>query len=157
MGKEGNNGIEHIYVFYQGTSMACPHVAGIAALMKSLAGNMTPDAFDAYIQNFAIVNDIGASGRDDFYGFGVIDALKAVQAVQGGASIPSVLQAYPGNLDFGWAADTATITISSTGSDDVPVSMRVKTSPAQADAGYHYVLLLDPDTWDTIGEKGGGR
>lgn len=209
LGKESNNGIEHTYVFYQGTSMACPHVAGVAALMKGLDGNMTPDAFDSYIQNFAIVNDIGASGRDDFYGFGVIDALKAVQAVQGGSSIPSVLQAYPGNLDFGWAADTATITISNTGSDAVPVtgvtdtvswltitpgdidsngagkytvsvdrsglsdgwydgqinftssvnavtvtvSMRVNTSPALADAGYHYVLLLDPDTWDTIEQK----
>ena len=27
LGKENDNGIEHTYVFYQGTSMACPHVA----------------------------------------------------------------------------------------------------------------------------------
>jgi len=44
---------------------------------------------------------------------------------------------------------TATITfISSENTVAVPVSMKVETSVITGDAGHHYVLLLDPDTFE---------
>ncbi|MBW2229141.1 MAG: S8 family peptidase [Deltaproteobacteria bacterium] len=72
------------YVFYQGTSMAAPHMAGVAALMRGDAPNMTPDQLDAMLGGTSalspITEDLGAPGRDDSFGHGLIDARLAVQA-----------------------------------------------------------------------------
>ncbi len=55
----------------QGTSMATPHVAGLAALLYS-QGITNPAAIEAAIKQFA--TDLGTTGRDNEYGFGLIDA-----------------------------------------------------------------------------------
>lgn len=54
-----------------GTSMAAPHVAGMAALLYS-QGITNPAAIEAAIKRFA--RDLGPPGRDNEYGFGLIDA-----------------------------------------------------------------------------------
>ena len=56
---------------YQGTSMASPHVTGLAALLQS-QGIRNPAAIEAAIRQFA--TDRGTPGRDNEYGFGVVDA-----------------------------------------------------------------------------------
>ena len=55
----------------QGTSMAAPHVAGVAALLRA-QGISTPEAIEAAIKRFA--RDLGAAGRDDEFGHGLVDA-----------------------------------------------------------------------------------
>ena len=67
----------------QGTSMASPHAAGVAALIVSEFGTlrdgdvvMAPEKVAAYLQGSAI--DIGLKGNDLCFGNGRIDALRAV-------------------------------------------------------------------------------
>ena len=76
------------YVFYQGTSMAAPHVAGVLALMRGINPALTPATIDQLIAGThptykpRITSDLGEIGRDDLYGHGLIDAKKAIDAAE---------------------------------------------------------------------------
>jgi serine protease len=70
-----------IYIFMQGTSMATPHVAGVAALLLS-HGLAASDVRQA-LQETAV--DLGASGWDATYGWGRIDAHAALLWQPGGS------------------------------------------------------------------------
>ena len=60
-----------------GTSMATPHVTGVAALAWSLAPTATAKQVAAALRSSAI--DLGPPGVDNFYGFGMVDALAAAR------------------------------------------------------------------------------
>jgi serine protease len=57
-------------LYFQGTSMATPHVSGFAALLMQ-QGITNPAAIEAAMKRFA--TDKGAAGRDDQYGHGLIN------------------------------------------------------------------------------------
>lgn len=61
-----------------GTSMACPHVAGAAALLKQLHPTWTPDRIRARLRNTA--TDLGAPGNDEKLGQGLVNCEAAVFA-----------------------------------------------------------------------------
>ncbi|MFF5574396.1 S8 family serine peptidase [Streptomyces luteogriseus] len=71
------------YAAYQGTSMATPHVAGLAALMKSANSALTPAQIESAIKANARALPGTCSGG---CGAGLADAAKTVQAVKGGTS-----------------------------------------------------------------------
>jgi subtilisin family serine protease len=60
-----------------GTSMATPHVAGVAALVWSAAPSATREAVKNAIEQTAA--DLGNAGRDVTFGFGLVDALSAAK------------------------------------------------------------------------------
>lgn len=64
------------YWFYQGTSMAAPHVSGVAALLIANAVAITPDEVREALQLSA--KDKGISGWDADYGWGIVDACAAL-------------------------------------------------------------------------------
>lgn len=65
------------YYLYQGTSMATPHIAGIAALLLAKGNATTPDQIKTAIDSTA--KDLGAAGKDKTYGYGLADAYAALQ------------------------------------------------------------------------------
>jgi serine protease len=64
------------YPFWEGTSMASPHVAGVAALIIAANPNYTPADVRNAIINTAV--DLGDSGWDEVYGYGLLDAAAAL-------------------------------------------------------------------------------
>ena len=96
------------FVFENGTSMASPHVAGVAALVKAA----NPGASAAQIRSVLLNNtqagvNLPNSGR-------VLDALAAVLAA-GGATSGPLLVATPTSIDFGALATTASVTLENRG------------------------------------------
>jgi serine protease len=64
------------YYFFQGTSMAAPHVSGVAALLIANGNATTQDQVRTALQETA--EDLGATGRDDTYGYGLVNAYAAL-------------------------------------------------------------------------------
>jgi serine protease len=93
------------YAQYNGTSMATPHVAGVAALMLAANPSLTPAQVVALMQ--ATAHPFATGGCPLGCGSGIVDAAKAVAALP-----PTVTSVTPGN---GPAAGGTTVTIAGTG------------------------------------------
>ncbi|RMF95626.1 MAG: serine protease [Gammaproteobacteria bacterium] len=205
-GDDSSGAVQMAYTFLAGTSMASPHVAGVFALMKSANPNLGADEIEQMLVSGQLTDDIGAPGRDNLYGHGLINAQKAVSAALNASGNPPpavpLLEAQPAALNFGttmtalgftafnagggslelqsvgtsasWlsvqgvttGADglgdylaivdrhglaegsySATITLTAdANSVDLPVQMQVTANPISPDAGFLYILLLDPAT-----------
>lgn len=72
------------YAYYQGTSMATPHVAAVAALMIAAKPTLTPDEVEAKLKSSARPFVATCSGC----GAGMLDAYAAVQAAIGTTQPP---------------------------------------------------------------------
>ena len=73
-----------------GTSMACPHAAGVAALMLQKNPTLSPAAIDTLMETVA--RDLGAAGKDNVFGSGLIDALAAVNLVPANQTAPPLVE-----------------------------------------------------------------
>lgn len=75
------------YVIYSGTSMASPHVAGVAALLMNTVD--APSNLEIRSLLASTAQDLGATGRDSSYGFGLVNAAAAVAAVSSSPAAPA--------------------------------------------------------------------
>lgn len=64
------------YAFMSGTSMATPHVAGVAAMLKLNDPSLTPSQIEEILKKNA--KDLGDAGKDIYYGFGMVDLSKLI-------------------------------------------------------------------------------
>ncbi|MBC7541711.1 MAG: peptidase S8 [Candidatus Sericytochromatia bacterium] len=74
------SGYSKDYASLDGTSMAAPFVAGLAALVKSQGTRQTPAQVKAAITKGA--DDLGVKGFDDRFGFGRINARKTLSSLK---------------------------------------------------------------------------
>jgi serine protease len=72
------------YAFYQGTSMATPHVVGVVALMLQAKSTLTPDEVTGILQSTARAFPTTCSQC----GSGIVNASAAVDAAIGGTTPP---------------------------------------------------------------------
>jgi serine protease len=212
-----DEGDDFVYGFYQGTSMATPHVAGVIALMLGVNPALTPADIDTLLAAGSMTRTIGSSST---YGRGLLDAFEAVSAAIAAESgvlptLPPQLAANPDALNFGAQGSQAAVTVSNSGGNvpplsvtsvetleddggswlgvaatsvngsglgsytvsvnrtgladgiytgvvrfhstagdlDVPVIVQVGTAVStDANAGHHYVVLVDPVSFGNMGE-----
>jgi len=85
------------YNYYSGTSLSTPHVAGLAGLILGKDPNLSNEQVRSIIQNSAV--DLGSPGIDSAFGYGRIDALRAVTGDTSQTTPPDSLSS---------ASDTAT-------------------------------------------------
>ena len=60
------------YAFADGTSMATPHVTGVAALLLAQNPTLSPSDLKSRLTSYAV--DAGTPGKDDKYGAGIVNA-----------------------------------------------------------------------------------
>lgn len=74
------------YEAWDGTSMAAPHVSGVAALVWSAYPQLTNVEIREALVSTAL--DLGDPGRDVYYGFGLVQAFDAIQYLSGSGQGP---------------------------------------------------------------------
>jgi subtilisin family serine protease len=68
------------YAYFDGTSMATPHVSAVAALVWSYFPTCTGAQIRTSLNNSAL--DLGTAGRDTKYGFGLVQAKAAYDRIK---------------------------------------------------------------------------
>jgi serine protease len=75
------------YYFYEGTSMAAPHVAAVAALLFAFDPAASARRVREVMESSAL--DLGPAGRDNDYGYGLVQAADALVALGGTPITPT--------------------------------------------------------------------
>jgi len=106
------------YEAWDGTSMATPHVAGVAALIWSSNPSLTN--FDIRNAMTSSALDLGTPGRDVAYGYGLVQAYDALLSLGGGGADtpPTVSITSPINS----TTVSETVSFTADASDDVSVT-----------------------------------
>lgn len=100
-----------------GTSQATPHVAGVIALMRSVNPSLTgAQVFNLLVQT---AEDLGPPGRDGEYGYGMVNAYKAVLAAMGKAEPAPAPVADVSSLSFTGSTTTKSFLVQHIVQDDI--------------------------------------
>ncbi len=94
VGKYGDG----IYALSQGTSMATPHVTAAAALVKAANAGLTASTIRQTLRDSAI--ELGIAGKDDYYGYGLLNTYAAVTSAIVGVDPKQTLFPFPKTLKF---------------------------------------------------------
>jgi serine protease len=115
-----------IYDSWNGTSMAAPHVAGVAALLLAQDPSLTAADLRSRLTTYAV--DVGAPGVDDFYGAGIVNARNSLTQ-----SLAPPRDLYARLLD-------------------VATGAVIQTVAAQSGGAYSFTALADGDYYVFAGE-----
>lgn len=102
------------YERFSGTSMASPHVAGIAALAMAAEPELTPDDLEALLLEKAI-HPIGDANVDTRYGSGIANAYRIVTRTQHDGTVSGTVTMPDGQAASGITVSTEYGTIDVTG------------------------------------------
>ena len=128
------------YVYYEGTSMATPHVAGLVALMLSKA-SMTPAAVESALKaNVRAIPGTCSGGC----GAGLVDAARTITAVMGGGGGGGSLFTNANNVTI---SDNTTVesSIAVTGTGLAPSALQVPVDIKHTYRGDLVINLVAPD------------
>ena len=127
--------VSESYIGMQGTSMAAPHVAGVAALMQSKSPS-SPATMEGILKSTARALPV-ACPQPSGCGGGILNALAAVTSVSGGALIVSDVTANEGNA----GTTTFTFTVSLSKALAGNVTFDIATANGTATAGSDFTAI----------------
>ena len=141
-----------IYQGWNGTSFSSPLTAGVAALM--MAANPTLDGSQIESLMFSSAVDLGAAGRDPYYGYGRVDAAAGVQAAVS-AKVTLDTQAPTASISAPLANATVSglAIVNVTATDNVGVArveLRVNGNIVAVDSAAPFAF-----SWDSTGVSNG--
>jgi len=140
------------YGAVSGTSFSSPVTAGVVALMMAAKSSLPNTQIESLLYSTAI--DLGAAGRDPYYGYGRVNAAAAVQAaasavVAGDTQAPTVSITSP----LSGASVSGLVGVNVTASDNVGVArveLRVNSTTVAVDTSAPFAF-----TWDSGGVPNG--
>lgn len=123
------------YAYYQGTSMAAPHVAGVVSLVLAANPSLTPAQVLTVLQSTARVFPIGTmlDCTTSTCGSGIVNAAAAVAAAANGYLAPSVTSVDFGSNVVGSADAAQTVTFSNT--DDSALTLNASGAVTVSGSG----------------------
>jgi serine protease AprX len=141
-------------VAHSGTSMATPHVAGVAALMIEYNPCITPSEVKDILHNTSVDN--GDMGPDNTYGWGVVDSVSALDNVSairitldaGGPYDPGDQVTIAGSTSNRTMPVSATVNITATSPDGSVVAFNTTASDSEGDFSVDFVLPDDSEPGD---------
>ena len=137
------------YYFYQGTSMASPHVAGVAALLISSGKATTSSAVRQALESTA--QDLGVTGRDDQFGYGLVDAFASLSTTNTSTTTPPI-ENVPAKVII---SSVSAINTRVNGGYDIKVS--AKNNEVVTETVTYDIDVLSPNgsavTWSGLGDK----
>lgn len=125
-GDDSSAPTRNTYELLQGTSMAAPHVSGVLALMKSVYPDLDSTDLRSLLQQGLISDDLGSEGRDNLFGYGLINANRAMLAARSLASgedllnLPSIAVSTSA-LNFGAILDELPLALSNGGTGELKI------------------------------------
>jgi len=132
------------YVAAAGTSYSAPIVAGVAGLLFSINPNLTANQVENILTSSA--DDLGPVGPDSSFGFGRINAAKAVAMASGTASIDTTVPSVAITSPQVNSAVSGSISASVQATDNVgvaSVTLRVDGVVVGTDTAAPYTFVLD--------------
>jgi serine protease len=114
--------VSDTYIYYQGTSMAAPHVTGVVSLMFSINPSLTPAQVLQILQNTARPFPSGSTCTTSLCGSGMLDAGAAVNAVANPATATPTRTPTTTRTSTPTSSNTSTFTPSNT-----PTATRTST------------------------------
>jgi serine protease len=149
----GNDDADPIKAFSAGTSMASPQVSAAVALMYSVDSSMTPSRVENMLMAGELTNDLGDSGKDNVYGYGLLNIPKAIENVlQDISSSTTYAYTSASYLDFASTSTqltvdllkvgTGTLSVSSLGADNAS-GLSYNDSSANSDGFGTYTIIID--------------
>jgi thermitase len=74
---------DHRYAALSGTSMASPHISGVAGLIRAINPKLSADQVRDILQRTA--TDVGSPGKDPYFGAGLVNVQAAIDAAKNAA------------------------------------------------------------------------
>lgn len=107
--------------YFSGTSAACPQVSGVAALILSLRPDLTQSEVRSLLCSTA--HDLGLTGKDDTFGYGLVDAYAALTPINyyiSGDTVfcdtaTYVINGLPSSYTINWSVDNSNFSITPSG------------------------------------------